>query len=70
MGNEPVLAADKSTKPVELTPEDVKDAHWFYDTPGITKENCVCISCLLGTLTFKCRSTILISKRKKGILSF
>ncbi|KAJ1061154.1 hypothetical protein K5549_012177 [Capra hircus] len=41
MGNEPVLAADKSTKPVELTPEDVKDAHWFYDTPGITKENCV-----------------------------
>lgn len=70
MGNEPVLAADKSTKRVELTPEDVKDAHWFYDTPGITKENCVCISCLLETLTFKCRSTILISKRKKGILSF
>lgn len=41
MGNEPVLAADKSTKRVELTPEDVKDAHWFYDTPGITKENCI-----------------------------
>lgn len=29
MGNEPVLATDKSTKRVELTPEDVKDAHWF-----------------------------------------
>lgn len=70
MGNEPVLAADKSTKRVELTPEDVKDAHWFYDTPGITKENCVCISYLLETLTFKCRSTILISRRKKDILSF
>ncbi|XP_036190956.1 nitric oxide-associated protein 1 isoform X3 [Myotis myotis] len=41
MGNEPVMVTDKSTKKVELTPEDVKDAHWFYDTPGITKENCV-----------------------------
>ncbi|XP_043304201.1 nitric oxide-associated protein 1 [Cervus canadensis] len=41
MGNEPVMAADKSTKRVKLTPEDVKDAHWFYDTPGITKENCI-----------------------------
>lgn len=41
MGNEPVMVADKSTKRVELTPQDVKDAHWFYDTPGITKENCV-----------------------------
>ncbi|XP_070252181.1 nitric oxide-associated protein 1 [Myotis yumanensis] len=41
MGNEPVMVTDKSTKKVELTPEDVKDAHWFYDTPGITKENCI-----------------------------
>ncbi|XP_058923143.1 nitric oxide-associated protein 1 [Kogia breviceps] len=41
MGNEPVMVADKSTKRVELTPQDVKDAHWFYDTPGITKENCI-----------------------------
>ncbi|XP_004419147.1 PREDICTED: nitric oxide-associated protein 1 [Ceratotherium simum simum] len=40
MGNEPVVA-DKSTKRVQLTPEDVKDAHWFHDTPGITKENCI-----------------------------
>lgn len=41
MGNEPVLVSDKPTKRVELTPEDVKDAHWFYDTPGIIKENCI-----------------------------
>uniref|UniRef100_A0A673TBE4 Nitric oxide associated 1 n=1 Tax=Suricata suricatta TaxID=37032 RepID=A0A673TBE4_SURSU len=40
MGNEPVMVADKSTKRIELTPQDVKDAHWFHDTPGITKENC------------------------------
>ncbi|EPY77711.1 nitric oxide-associated protein 1 [Camelus ferus] len=40
MGNEPLTVAAKSTKRVELTPQDVKDAHWFYDTPGITKENC------------------------------
>ncbi|XP_004382937.2 nitric oxide-associated protein 1 [Trichechus manatus latirostris] len=40
MENEPVVV-DKSTKRVELTPQDVKDAHWFYDTPGITKENCI-----------------------------
>lgn len=41
MGNEPVVAVHQCTKQVELTPEDVKDAHWFYDTPGITKENCI-----------------------------
>uniref|UniRef100_A0A667GVD2 Nitric oxide associated 1 n=2 Tax=Lynx canadensis TaxID=61383 RepID=A0A667GVD2_LYNCA len=41
MGNEPVMVADKPTKRIELTPQDVKDAHWFHDTPGITKENCV-----------------------------
>ncbi|XP_073898268.1 nitric oxide-associated protein 1 isoform X2 [Castor canadensis] len=39
MGNEPVVV-HKSTKRVELTPQDVRDAHWFYDTPGIMKENC------------------------------
>ncbi|XP_004681524.1 PREDICTED: nitric oxide-associated protein 1 [Condylura cristata] len=41
MGNEPAVVADKLTKQVELTLEDVKDAHWFYDTPGITKEKCI-----------------------------
>lgn len=41
MGNEPAMVADKSTKRVELTPQDIKDAHWFHDTPGITKENCI-----------------------------
>ncbi|XP_022361987.1 nitric oxide-associated protein 1 isoform X2 [Enhydra lutris kenyoni] len=40
MENEPVVVPDKSTKRVELTPQDVKDAHWFHDTPGIIKENC------------------------------
>ncbi|XP_021117968.1 nitric oxide-associated protein 1 isoform X2 [Heterocephalus glaber] len=40
MGNEPVAVVDKPIKRVELTPQDVKDAHWFYDTPGIMKENC------------------------------
>ncbi|XP_032130203.1 nitric oxide-associated protein 1 isoform X2 [Sapajus apella] len=40
MENEPVMDAPKSTKQVQLTAQDVKDAHWFYDTPGITKENC------------------------------
>ncbi|XP_012864383.1 PREDICTED: nitric oxide-associated protein 1 [Dipodomys ordii] len=41
MGNEPVTTVHQPTKRVELTPQDVKDAHWFYDTPGITKENCI-----------------------------
>ncbi|KAM4854826.1 nitric oxide-associated protein 1 [Thomomys bottae] len=41
MGNEPVATVHQPTKRVELTPQDVKDAHWFYDTPGITKENCI-----------------------------
>ncbi|XP_008991516.3 nitric oxide-associated protein 1 isoform X2 [Callithrix jacchus] len=40
MENEPVMGAPKSTKQVQLTAQDVKDAHWLYDTPGITKENC------------------------------
>ncbi|XP_076794823.1 nitric oxide-associated protein 1 isoform X4 [Arvicanthis niloticus] len=48
MGNEPVGSVHKNTKQIELTPEDVKDAHWFYDTPGITKE-----SCILNLLTEK-----------------
>ncbi|KAM5271729.1 nitric oxide-associated protein 1 [Ctenodactylus gundi] len=41
MGNEPPVIKDKPIKRVELTPQDVKDAHWFYDTPGIIKENCI-----------------------------
>lgn len=43
MGDDPVMVADKPTRRIELTPQDVKDARWFYDTPGITKDNCVCI---------------------------
>lgn len=41
MGNEPVRVPKKPAERVELTPQDVKDAHWFYDTPGISKENCI-----------------------------
>ncbi|XP_028710362.1 nitric oxide-associated protein 1 isoform X1 [Peromyscus leucopus] len=41
MGDEPVVAGRQHTRQVELTPGDVKDTHWFYDTPGITKENCI-----------------------------
>lgn len=49
MGNEPVRVMEKPAKRVELTPQDVKDAHWFYDTPGIMKENCVGICNILAT---------------------
>uniref|UniRef100_A0A8C2V8Q9 Nitric oxide associated 1 n=1 Tax=Chinchilla lanigera TaxID=34839 RepID=A0A8C2V8Q9_CHILA len=41
MENEPAEVVEKPTPRVELTPQDVKDAHWFYDTPGIMKENCI-----------------------------
>ncbi|KAM8968164.1 nitric oxide-associated protein 1 [Sarcophilus harrisii] len=42
MENEsPKVAPDEPEKHVELTPQEVKDSHWFYDTPGIMKENCV-----------------------------
>ncbi|XP_051821085.1 nitric oxide-associated protein 1 [Antechinus flavipes] len=42
MENEPPrIAPDEPEKHVELTPQEVKDSHWFYDTPGIVKENCV-----------------------------
>ncbi|XP_051026394.1 nitric oxide-associated protein 1 [Acomys russatus] len=46
--NEPVVAVRDCAKQVELTPEDVRDARWFYDTPGITKK-----SCILNLLTEK-----------------
>ncbi|XP_072476957.1 nitric oxide-associated protein 1 [Notamacropus eugenii] len=42
MENEPPrIIHDAPTMHVELTPQEVKDVHWFYDTPGIVKENCV-----------------------------
>uniref|UniRef100_G1QEW4 Nitric oxide associated 1 n=1 Tax=Myotis lucifugus TaxID=59463 RepID=G1QEW4_MYOLU len=34
---EPVMFSRKETDPRKM----LKDAHWFYDTPGITKENCI-----------------------------
>ncbi|XP_036620486.1 nitric oxide-associated protein 1 [Trichosurus vulpecula] len=42
MENEPPkITHDEPARPVELTPQQMKDVHWFYDTPGIVKENCV-----------------------------
>ncbi|XP_004706403.1 nitric oxide-associated protein 1 [Echinops telfairi] len=41
MENEPVLVLGTDTKREALTPEEVENAHWFYDTPGIVKENCI-----------------------------
>ncbi|XP_075400383.1 nitric oxide-associated protein 1 [Tenrec ecaudatus] len=41
MDNEPVQGLSNDTKRGELTPEEVENAHWFYDTPGITKEHCI-----------------------------
>uniref|UniRef100_A0A4X2KX20 Nitric oxide associated 1 n=2 Tax=Vombatus ursinus TaxID=29139 RepID=A0A4X2KX20_VOMUR len=37
----PRITHEAPARHVELTPQEVKDAHWFYDTPGIVKENCV-----------------------------
>lgn len=34
---------DSSTD-AELTYNEIKDAHWFYDTPGIMKEHDVSLS--------------------------
>ncbi|XP_068961395.1 nitric oxide-associated protein 1 [Petaurus breviceps papuanus] len=42
MENEPPRTTrDASSRRVELMPQELKDVHWFYDTPGIIKENCV-----------------------------
>lgn len=65
MGDEPVVAGRQHTRQVELTPGDVRDAHWFYDTPGITKENCVCIRFLLEIFTFRCRCTVLTGRQQE-----
>jgi hypothetical protein len=68
MGSEPVVSVCKSTKQIELTPEDVKDAHWFYDTPGITKESCVCICFILETFIFNIRSIFLTAENKQRVV--
>ncbi|XP_045387651.1 nitric oxide-associated protein 1 [Lemur catta] len=73
MDNEPVMGIPKSTKQVELTAQDVKDAHWFYDTPGITKENCILnlltekeVNIVLPTLSIVPRTFVL----KPGMVLF
>uniref|UniRef100_A0A8C5KLV4 Nitric oxide associated 1 n=1 Tax=Jaculus jaculus TaxID=51337 RepID=A0A8C5KLV4_JACJA len=71
--NEPVASVKKPPKRVELTPQDVKDAHWFHDTPGITKENCILnhltekeVSVVLPTLSIIPRTFVL----KPGMVLF
>ncbi|XP_063313454.1 nitric oxide-associated protein 1 [Pelobates fuscus] len=39
--DKPVLFTEDPTKDLQFTNNELKDAHWFYDTPGIVKENCV-----------------------------
>ncbi|CAM4655513.1 unnamed protein product [Lepidochelys kempii] len=41
MEEEPVFSSDKPKERVEFTHNELKDARWFFDTPGIVKENCV-----------------------------
>uniref|UniRef100_A0A8D0HLM2 Nitric oxide associated 1 n=1 Tax=Sphenodon punctatus TaxID=8508 RepID=A0A8D0HLM2_SPHPU len=41
MEEEPVISSKKTIEKVEFTDNELKDARWFYDTPGIIKENCV-----------------------------
>ncbi|CAI5796790.1 oxide-associated 1 [Podarcis lilfordi] len=41
MEEEPSVPPVTATKKVELTYNEVKDARWFYDTPGIVKDGCV-----------------------------
>ncbi|XP_064415487.1 nitric oxide-associated protein 1 isoform X2 [Latimeria chalumnae] len=36
-----LLASPNSPQCVEFTYNELKDANWFYDTPGIVKEDCV-----------------------------
>ncbi|XP_038256825.1 nitric oxide-associated protein 1 [Dermochelys coriacea] len=41
MEEEPFFSSDKPKERVEFTYNELKDARWFFDTPGIVKENCV-----------------------------
>ncbi|XP_033029081.1 nitric oxide-associated protein 1 [Lacerta agilis] len=41
MEEEPSVPPVTATEKVELTYNEVKDARWFYDTPGIVKDGCV-----------------------------
>ncbi|KAH0628517.1 hypothetical protein JD844_009818 [Phrynosoma platyrhinos] len=41
MEEETSLPAKPAPTKVELTHNEVKDARWFYDTPGIVKDQCV-----------------------------
>ncbi|KAM9143598.1 nitric oxide-associated protein 1 [Pangshura tecta] len=41
MEENPVFSSNKPKERVEFTYNELKDARWFFDTPGIVKENCV-----------------------------
>ncbi|XP_075433441.1 nitric oxide-associated protein 1 [Ascaphus truei] len=36
-----VSPSDSSRETMQFTANELKDAHWFFDTPGIVKEDCV-----------------------------
>ncbi|KAM8939322.1 nitric oxide-associated protein 1 [Pelodytes ibericus] len=38
---EQVVSSSDDSKALQFTINELKDAHWFYDTPGIVKEDCV-----------------------------
>ncbi|XP_061491149.1 nitric oxide-associated protein 1 [Rhineura floridana] len=41
MEEEPYVNRVATTKKIELPYNEVKDARWFYDTPGIVKDGCI-----------------------------
>ncbi|KAF7236481.1 Nitric oxide-associated protein 1, partial [Varanus komodoensis] len=41
MEEEPYVPSKTATKKIELSYNEVKDARWFHDTPGIIKDGCV-----------------------------
>lgn len=43
MEEEPSCPLKADTPKIELTYNEVKDCRWFYDTPGIIKDECVSI---------------------------
>ncbi|XP_026544218.1 nitric oxide-associated protein 1 [Notechis scutatus] len=66
MEEEPSTPRKAHTPKIELTYNEVKDCRWFYDTPGIIKDECVLnlltekeIKCVLPTFAIVPRTFIL-----------
>ncbi|XP_034266773.1 nitric oxide-associated protein 1 [Pantherophis guttatus] len=66
MEQEPSCPLKAETTKIELTYNEVKDCRWFYDTPGIIKDECVLnlltekeIKCVLPTFAIVPRTFIL-----------